>query len=58
LLPSSSAPEFLRDLWITKILFAEIEKVEAQSVLHFALAEIVQVPLPVAILGQIFRYMR
>src|SRR6266550_2387945 len=31
------------DLWITEILFAEIEKVQPQSVLHFALAQIVQV---------------
>jgi hypothetical protein len=51
LLPSSSAPEFLRDLWITEILLAEIEKVQAQPVLHLALAQVVQARLPVAILS-------
>jgi hypothetical protein len=31
--------------------------VQAQAVLHLALAQIVQVRLPVAVIGQIFRYM-
>src|SRR6266516_3497169 len=56
MLPSSSL-EFLRDLWIAEIVFAEINQVQPQPVLHLTLAEIVQVQLPVPVLGQIFRYM-
>src|SRR6266480_7964704 len=55
---SFSLPELFRDLWVTKIIFVEIKEVQAQPVLHLALAQIVQVRLPVPILGQIFGHMR
>ena len=58
LLRSLSSLEFLRNLRIAEILFVEIKQVQAQAVLHLALAQIVQVRLPVAVLGQIFRHMR
>ena len=38
---------------ITDTVFAEINDVKSQSVLHFALAKIVQVRLPMSILSQI-----
>src|SRR4030095_9535905 len=57
LLPFSSL-EFLRDLWIAEVILVKIKQMQTQAVLHLALAQIVQVRLPVAILGQIFRYMR
>ena len=44
-------------MWIAEIVFAEINQVQPQPVLHFTLAEIVQVRLPVPVFGQIFRYM-
>ncbi len=56
LFPSSSL-EFLRDLRIAEILFVEVKQVQAQAVLHLTLAQIVQVRLPVPVLGQIVRYM-
>ena len=51
LLPSFPSPEFLRNLWIAEIIFVEVKKVQAQAVLHFALAQIVQVRLPIPVLG-------
>src|SRR6266536_5573143 len=57
LLPSFSSLEFLRNLWIAQIVFVEINNVQAQPVLHFPLAQVVQVRLPVPILGQILRHM-
>jgi len=55
MLPSSSL-EFLRDLWIAEIIFVEINNVQPQTVLHLTLAQIVQVRLPVPVLGQILRH--
>src|SRR6266568_7820783 len=57
LLPSFPSPEFLRNLWIAEIIFVEVKEVQAQAVLHFALAQIVQVRLPVPVLGQILCHM-
>jgi hypothetical protein len=57
LLRSFSSLELLRDLWIAKIIFVDVKEVQAQAVLHLALAQIVQVRLPVPVLGQIFRHM-
>src|SRR6266550_4989239 len=57
LLPSSSSLELLRYLWIAKIIFVDVKEVQAQAVLHVTLAQIVQVRLPVPVLGQIFRHM-
>jgi hypothetical protein len=48
LLPSSPL-ELLRDLWIAKIVFVEVKEVQAQPMLHFALAQIVQVWLPMPV---------
>jgi len=56
-LPSSSSLEFVRKMWVAEIVFVEINQVQPQPVLHLTLAEIVQVRLPVPVLGQIFRYM-
>jgi hypothetical protein len=56
-LRSFSSLELLRDLWIAKIVFVDVKEVQAQAVLHLALAQIVQVRLPVPVLGQIFRNM-
>src|SRR4029453_5263505 len=56
LLPSSSL-ELLRDLWIAEVLFVKVKQVQAQAVLHLALAQIVQVRLPGGVVRQIFRYM-
>src|SRR6266536_862213 len=47
-----------RDLWVAKIIFVDIKKVQAQAVLHLTLAQIMQVRLPVPVLEQIFGYMR
>ena len=58
LLPPFPSPEFLGDLRIAETILVEVKQVEAQPVLHLALAQIVQVRLPVAILRQIFRHMR
>ena len=44
-------------MWVAEIVFVEINQVQPQPVLHLTLAEIVQIPLPVPVLGQIFRYM-
>ena len=44
-----SVPELLRDLRIAEILFVEVKQMQAQPMLHLALAQIVQVRLPVAI---------
>src|SRR4029453_14404806 len=57
LLPFSSL-EFLRDLWIAEVLFVKIKQVQTQAVFHLALAQIVQVRLPVAIARQVFGHMR
>jgi hypothetical protein len=48
LLPSSPL-ELLRDLWIAKIVFVQVKEVQAQPMLHFALAQIVQVWLPMPV---------
>src|SRR4029453_4919473 len=53
--PSSSL-ELLRNLWIAEIVFVEINNVQPQTVLHLTLAQIVQVRLPVPVLGQILRH--
>ena len=58
LLPSFPSLELLRDLWVAKIIFVDIKEVQAQAVLHLTLAQILQVRLPVPVLGQIFRHMR
>src|SRR5947208_15961692 len=57
LLPSSSSLEFVWKMWVAEIVFVEINQVHPQPVLHLTLAQIVQVRLPVAVVGQIFRYM-
>ncbi len=44
-------------MWVAEIVFVEINQVQPQPVLHLILAEIVQVRLPLPVLGQIFRYM-
>ena len=54
----SSSPEFLGDLRIAETILVEVKQMQPQPVLHFALAQIVQVRLPVSILGQIFRHVR
>lgn len=58
LLPPFPSPEFLGDLRIAETILVEVKQVQAQPVLHLALAQIVKVRLPVAILRQIFRHMR
>jgi hypothetical protein len=50
LLPSSSSLEFLRDLRVAEIVLVEVKQVQVQSVLHLALAQIMQVRLPMAVL--------
>ena len=45
-------------MWVAEIVFVEINQVQPQPVLYLALAEIVQVRLPVPVLRQIFRHMR
>ena len=49
--------ELFRNLWIAETIFVEIKQVQAQSMLYLALAQIVQLRLPVPIIGQIFRHM-
>jgi hypothetical protein len=49
LFPSFSSLELLRDLWIAEILFVEVKKMQVQAMFHLALAQIVQVRLPVAV---------
>jgi hypothetical protein len=44
-------------MWVAEIVFVEINQVQPQPVLHLTLAEIVQIRLPLPVLGQIFRYM-
>src|SRR6266566_3147102 len=44
-------------MWIAEIVFVEINQVQPQPVLHLTLAEIVQIRLPLPVVGQIFRYM-
>ncbi len=44
-------------MWVAEIVFVEINQVQPPPVLHLTLAEIVQIRLPVPVLGQIFRYM-
>jgi hypothetical protein len=53
--PSSSL-ELFRNLWIAETIFVEINNVQPQTVLHLTLAQIVQVRLPVPVLGQILRH--
>src|SRR6266545_1202041 len=48
--------DLLRDLWVAKIIFVKVKEVQAQAVLHITLAQVVQVRLPVPVLGQIFRH--
>src|SRR4030095_5657060 len=57
LLQSVSTLEVPRDLGIAEIFFVEVKQAQAQAVLHLTLAQIVQVRLPVPVLGQIFRQM-
>ena len=56
LLPSFPALELLRDLGIAEVIFVEVKEVQPQTVLHLTLAQIVQVRLPVPVLGQILRH--
>jgi hypothetical protein len=44
-------------MWVAEIVFVKINQVQPQPVLHLTLVEIVQIRLPVPVLGQIFRYM-
>ncbi len=44
-------------MWIAKIIFVEVKEVQPQAVLHLALAQIVQVRLPVPVIGQVLRHM-
>jgi hypothetical protein len=53
LFPSFPSLEFVRDLWIAQIIFVEVKHVQAQAVLYFALAQIMQVRLPVSVFGQV-----
>ncbi len=48
----------MRRLRIAKVVFVQIEEMQPQPVLHFALTDIVQVGLPVPIVDQILGYMR
>jgi len=57
LFPSFSWLEFLRNLWIAEIIFVEVKEVQAQAVLHFALAQIVQVRLPMPVFGEVVGHM-
>src|SRR6266487_2822848 len=45
-------------MWVAEIVFVEINQVQPQPMLDLTLAEIVQVRLPLPVVGQIFRYMR
>jgi hypothetical protein len=45
-------------LRITKTILVKVKQVQAQPVLDFTLAEIMQVRLPMPVLGQIFRHVR
>ena len=54
-LPSSSL-QFFWELWIAEIIFVDIEEMQALAVLHLALAQIMQVILPVPVLDQIIGY--
>ena len=58
LLPSFPAPELLRDLGIAETIFVEINNVQRQPMLHFALAQIVQARLPMPVLAQVLRHVR
>ena len=42
-------------MWIAEAILVKVKQVQAQPVLHLALAQIVQGGLPVPVLGQIFR---
>jgi hypothetical protein len=53
-----SSPQFFRDLWIAETILVEIKQVQVQPVFHLAVAQIVQVRLPMAVLGQIFSHVR
>src|SRR5207249_6785374 len=55
--PSSSPLEFLRNLRIAETIFVEVKHVQAQAVLYLTLPEIMQVRLPVAVLGQVVGHM-
>jgi hypothetical protein len=44
-------------MWVAEIVFVEINQVQPQPVFHLTLAEMVQVGLPLPVLGLIFRYM-
>ena len=57
LLPSFPWLKFLRDLWIAEVVFIKVKQVQAQAVFHFTLAQVMQVRLPVPVLGQILGYM-
>jgi hypothetical protein len=46
-----SAFEFLGKLCVTQAILVKVEQVQAQTVLHFALAEIMQVRLPMSVLS-------
>ena len=52
--PLFAGLEFLRRLGIAKLVGIEINGLDADAVLYFALTEIMQVRLPVTVLLQIF----
>ena len=55
---TSSPPKYaILDEAGFEIVLVEINQVHPQPVLHLTLAKIVQIRLPVPVLGQIFRYM-
>src|SRR5437879_5965753 len=44
-------------MWVAEVVFVEINQVPLIPVLHLTLAQIVQIGLPLPVLGQVFRYM-
>src|SRR5205823_10963804 len=55
--PSSSPLEFVRYLRSAQIILVEVKHVQAQAVLYLTLTQIMQVRLPVALLGQVVGHM-
>jgi len=47
----------LRNGWITKTVLVKIEDADLLSMLHLALAEIMQIRSPMAVLGQVIDQM-
>ena len=57
LLPPFAALEFFRHFTVPEAVLIEINQAQPQSMFHFALAQIVQVRLPMAVLRKIVRQM-